>query len=195
MTAFTTPSTWSAATLTAAQLNAQLRDNTKNVDERLALHGILSSTRLNQAKGALVGVRCTGTGTQTISNATDTSITWGTEAWDSDGFHSTSSNTNRITIPSGLDGIYLVSVSVLWVEWPFVNFSSLWVEDDAGIIEARRIVGINLNEINPTLTFVSRPLVAGDWLTARVRQEEGASATIDRTGGGVGFTAIRLFAS
>jgi hypothetical protein len=42
-----------------------------------------------------------------VANATTTLITWNSEYFDSDAFHSTSSNTGRITIPSGKGGKYL----------------------------------------------------------------------------------------
>ena len=45
-------------------------------------------------------------GTQTISDTTLTALTWDSEYWDSDTLHSTSSNTSRITIPTGLGGIW-----------------------------------------------------------------------------------------
>ena len=43
---------------------------------------------------------------QSISNLTDTAVTFDSETFDTDGFHSTSSNTSRITIPAGLGGKY-----------------------------------------------------------------------------------------
>lgn len=45
--------------------------------------------------------------TQSISNGSNTALTWDSEHFDTDGFHSTSSNTSRITIPSGKGGKYL----------------------------------------------------------------------------------------
>jgi len=45
---------------------------------------------------------------QTIANSTDVDVTWDTESLDTNGFHSTSTNTDRITIPSGYAGKYLV---------------------------------------------------------------------------------------
>jgi len=54
-----------------------------------------------------VGCRLTKSSAQSISNATNTFITWDTESYDTDGFHSTSSNTSRITIPTGKGGKYL----------------------------------------------------------------------------------------
>ena len=50
------------------------------------------------------------TAAQTISNATATAITFGagTETFDVGAMHDTGSNTSRITIPTGGDGIYLL---------------------------------------------------------------------------------------
>lgn len=56
-----------------------------------------------------VGVRCSGDSTkQIISNTTTTAINWNVETFDTNGFHSTASNTSRITIPSGKTGYYKV---------------------------------------------------------------------------------------
>lgn len=52
------------------------------------------------------GCRLYKTNAQTFSNATFTGINWNSETIDTDGFHSTSSNTSRITIPSGKNGKY-----------------------------------------------------------------------------------------
>jgi hypothetical protein len=54
------------------------------------------------------GVSCYNTpNNQSLSNNTYTVITWDSEDFDTDGYHSTSSNTSRITIPSGKGGKYL----------------------------------------------------------------------------------------
>lgn len=36
------------------------------------------------------------------------------EQWDTDGFHSTVTNTGRVTIPAGKAGKYLISGAVMW---------------------------------------------------------------------------------
>jgi hypothetical protein len=51
---------------------------------------------------------------QTITNNVDTVLTWDSEHFDTDGFHSTSVNTNRITIPTGLQGYYRVTMMGLF---------------------------------------------------------------------------------
>ena len=44
---------------------------------------------------------------QSFSTGVDTVVLFDSESFDTDGFHSTSTNTGRITIPSGKDGYYL----------------------------------------------------------------------------------------
>ena len=56
-----------------------------------------------------VGASVYRTTDQTISNGTYTIITFDAETYDSDGFHSTVTNTGRMTVPSGKAGKYLIS--------------------------------------------------------------------------------------
>lgn len=61
--------------------------------------------------GGFVGAyayKSTGGGSQSISNTTFTVITFDSELFDTDGFHSTTTNTSRMTIPSGKAGKYLI---------------------------------------------------------------------------------------
>ena len=60
---------------------------------------------------AFVGCKVYATSTQAVSASTITPITFDSEEFDTDGFHSTGANTSRITIPSGLAGKYLFVVS------------------------------------------------------------------------------------
>lgn len=61
--------------------------------------------------GSPVGVGCTATSAvaQSIPNATQTALLFAAELFDTDGFHSTATNTSRMTIPAGKGGIYLVT--------------------------------------------------------------------------------------
>jgi hypothetical protein len=55
-----------------------------------------------------VGCRLTSSVNPTIAASTYTALSWDGEAFDTDGFHSTSTNTSRITIPAGKAGKYLI---------------------------------------------------------------------------------------
>ena len=59
-----------------------------------------------------VGTPLTKSVDQTINNNALTAITWDTETFDTDAFHSTSTNTSRITIPSGKGGYYRVTTRI-----------------------------------------------------------------------------------
>ncbi len=54
------------------------------------------------------GVRVFKSSSQSISNSTVTDLTFDSETFDTDAFHSTSSNTDRLTVPAGKAGKYLV---------------------------------------------------------------------------------------
>jgi hypothetical protein len=49
-----------------------------------------------------------------VANATWVKIPWDAENFDTNAYHSTSTNTTRITIPSGKGGYYQVNVSTQW---------------------------------------------------------------------------------
>ena len=194
MTAWTSPRTWASSTLAAADLNTDLRDNTKNLDERLTLHGITSESSLNKVKMAKVGCHLGGTGAQSISDSTDTTLTWDSETYDTDAFHSTSSNTNRITIPSGLDGVYLVVLSVRFAA-SATGDRRAWVENSAGTVLARvmaRATAASFTQLN--LSFMWEA-AAADYFSARVYQSSGGALDVDKSVATVFFQAHRIFAT
>jgi hypothetical protein len=60
------------------------------------------------ATPAASAVQVNKSGNQSISNSTVTIVTFDTETVDTDGFHSTVTNTDRLTVPAGKAGKYLV---------------------------------------------------------------------------------------
>ena len=61
------------------------------------------------AGSAFVGVSVEHSDFQTISNATFTAVQFDQEVFDTDGFHSTSSNNTRLTVPTGKGGYYRIT--------------------------------------------------------------------------------------
>jgi hypothetical protein len=59
-----------------------------------------------------VGTSVSNTVSQSISNATETIVTFDTEQWDTDGIHSTATNTGRFTVPTGKGGKWRLSGSL-----------------------------------------------------------------------------------
>lgn len=57
-------------------------------------------------EGMHVGVRARRTGTFSLANVTNTTVAWDTEDYDTSGFHDNATNNSRLTVPTGLGGIY-----------------------------------------------------------------------------------------
>jgi hypothetical protein len=64
------------------------------------------------AGATLVGCQLTKSANQSLSNATETAITFNGETWDTDSFHDNATNNTRITIPSGKAGKYDFSARI-----------------------------------------------------------------------------------
>jgi len=64
------------------------------------------------AGSAFSGTHLTKSVDQTINNNTLTQISWDTETFDTDAYHSTVTNTSRITIPSGKAGYYRITTRI-----------------------------------------------------------------------------------
>ena len=62
------------------------------------------------------GCRLTRSASVAIANATETTLNWDTETFDTNTYHSTSTNTNRITIPSGKAGYYQIEFVMNWTD-------------------------------------------------------------------------------
>jgi len=66
------------------------------------------------AGGSAVGCVLYKSADQSINNGTWTALTFNTEEYDTDSFHDNSTNTSRITIPSGKNGKYLFVATVVY---------------------------------------------------------------------------------
>jgi hypothetical protein len=94
---YTTPTTAAGQVLTSAIWNASVRDNLIYLQDRvdnppraLAFHST----------------------TQSIASGSDTVVVFNSEVVDSGGVHSTSANTGRLTVPTGQDGVWLLTAHV-----------------------------------------------------------------------------------
>lgn len=108
----------------------------------------------------------------TISNNTGTTVTWDSEHSDSDGYHSTSGNTDRITIPTGLGGIYDFSGVVTWNESAAVGYRQVTLLRNGTIVAFAQV---NPNSANTShgWAFLNMSATAGDIFTIQVKQTSG----------------------
>jgi len=68
------------------------------------------------ASSSFAGVRLYNTVDQSIANNTEVALTWSAETYDTDNFHSTTTNTSRVTIPSGKAGYYLFTANLTFAK-------------------------------------------------------------------------------
>jgi hypothetical protein len=142
------------------------------------------------AAGSFVGVMVNNSATQNVANSTDTFPTFNQEVFDTDAFHSTSVDTNRLTVPAGLGGYYLIT--------GYVSFE--------GNATGYRQAGYRINgstEITPvlyssngtataTLNFQHiANLSAGDYVEMRLVQSSGGTLFI-YGGGSTRFGMAKL---
>ena len=125
-----------------------------------------------------VGASVSNSTTQAISNNTHTAVTWDTEEFDTDAFHSTATNTSRFTIPAGKGGKYLFNCSVRWDN----NGSSdriLEIYKNGTIFAALDVLTGNYPGYMVSRTL---NLVATDYVELYVYQNSGGSRTLELGG-------------
>jgi hypothetical protein len=110
---------------------------------------------------------------QSISNTTDTLITWDTEQYDTSGFHSNVTNNSRMTIPTGLGGYYLIRCTISMDA--YAGGSRITIKKNAG---ASRVIG----SFGYTSASYTTPMVMGifnlsaaDYIYAEMYQNTGGS--------------------
>lgn len=102
---------------------------------------------------SFVGCSLYKSANQSIATATNTAITFDTELKDTDAFHSTATNTSRITIPAGKAGFYLITGQI--------NFASNSTGLRQGVIYK--------NGALMTISF-TQGAVNGDWSGGSISQ-------------------------
>jgi len=146
------------------------------------------------AAASFKGVSLYDTGnTQTISNATDTAVTFNAEVFDTDGFHSTSTNTSRVTIPAGLGGKYLVTCGSNWATNATGRRQTFVLLNGANdvIAKAGTIPGSSAGVVGLYGSAVVN-LTAGDYIELMVQQSSGGSLDMNKRQEDAVFTVAYL---
>lgn len=136
------------------------------------------------ATGTLSGtadyVRVQLSSNQSIADATVASVLWGSEVEDAAGFHSTVTNTDRLTVPTGLGGMYLVTCTFGYAA-NATNGRSLIIRKN-GVASSVLDFGQQANQraIDPTMIVMTVPvrLAAADYLTFHAYQDSGAALNL-----------------
>jgi len=142
------------------------------------------------AGSTFTGVSCYNSASQSISNNTDTIVLFDTELFDTNTFHSTSSNTGRITIPSGQDGYYQFNCSVQFQNLSGGNRRVQLYKNGAamtGNIGYGIINGDGLVTVKFTAVFSA---VATDYFTMIAFADQGGAINLEQAG--TSFQAIKV---
>ena len=124
------------------------------------------------------GCGLTKSAAQAVANATTVFLTFDTEEFDSDAYHSTSSNTSRITIPSGKGGKYLFVLNV--------NFAGnatgqrlLMLYKNGAVHKYSTSIGSAAGYSFRVTTSVIASAVATDYFEFAVYQDSGVSLDVN----------------
>ncbi len=163
--AFTTPKTWSVAdVLTAADLNAYVRDNTKWL--------------------ATDKPRCRVRNTANISHTSSgnyQALTFDTERVDVGPMHDTGSNTGRLTVPTGGGGFYAIGGQIEFAS-NSTGRRGIQVRLNGTTVIVREETGnIGSNDHAVTVSTVYQ-LAAGDYVELMGLQASGGSLNMLATG-------------
>lgn len=123
-----------------------------------------------------IGARVHSTATQSVATATGVLATFNTEDFDTDGFHSTVTNTSRMTIPTGLGGKYLLTGYIYWgaglAGVHIIRFFKNGAALSPQVLDVGSAVG--LGQVATTVL----DLVAGDYVEINVYHQGGSNETI-----------------
>jgi hypothetical protein len=114
---------------------------------------------------------------QSVSNATNTALTFDSESFDTDAFHSTSTNTSRITIPAGKAGYYNLIANVVFgtnsTGIRQINFA----KNGSAAIYTAQISASSASETIVSVSYLIK-LLAADYVEAFVYQTSGGALNI-----------------
>jgi len=176
------------------------RSSTANTNTRLALGTAGQVLRVNSGATApewatlsstFVGCTLSTTAGQSISNSTITAVTFGSEDIDTDAFHSTVTNTDRITIPSGKGGKYLI--------YGQVRYDTNSTGRRVVYIQLNNTTDIAVGEDTPGAstkttikTSIIYSLAVGDYIRLNTFQTQGTSQNLLTDAGSVLFGVVYL---
>lgn len=143
-------------------------------------------------RSTFIGCRLFLSTAQAVASSASSAITFDSESFDTDGFHSTVSNTSRITIPTGLAGKYRITALV---DYPAnstgIRYCFIRKNGTAGADPTGMIVPAGATEIAADLATVM-DLVAGDFIELFGWQTSGGSLSVFSGAGSTRFEAEYL---
>jgi hypothetical protein len=128
------------------------------------------------AGATLVGCSLKRSTNLTVSNSTWTTVTYDQENYDTDAFHSTSTNTSRITIPSGKAGKYQILANITWNTSAVGERYTSVMKNGTEVFRTFTGVPTSLGQMSAPLATIET-LAETDYLEIRVLQTSGGNLT------------------
>jgi len=128
---------------------------------------------------------------QSTSNATYQDLTFDSESFDTDGFHSTSTNTSRITIPSGKGGKYHISAVITWSSNSTGIRKVAFRKNGTDFIYPTRVSAVNGDDTAISISTIINLSVA-DYMTVAAFQNTGGALNCTGFETQIQFTAAYL---
>ena len=147
-------------------------------DTQILVADSTASTGLKWATPSFIGARVYKSGAQSISNVTGTAVTFDTENFDTNSFHSTSVNTDRMTIPTGLGGKYLVVGTFDWAA-NAVGQRVGYIYLNAGLRYAVSVNNMGASVGNTTQVSGIVEATAGDYISLSCYQDSGGALNLN----------------
>lgn len=137
-----------------------------------------TATGLKWGNAISKGLVLSNTAVQAVSNVTDTTLSWDEEFWDTNGFHSTTVNPSRVTIPTGLGGKYLVNGCLTYSASAVgVRYVSVRVNGGSSFYFATGTNAGATFDAQASFSFVLQ-LTAGDYFEMSTFQNSGGSLNV-----------------
>ena len=116
-------------------------------------------------------------GVQVLSTGADTDILWNAEHHDVGGFHSTSVDPEKVTVPSGMDGYYHIHVVIKW-EGSAANSRFIDIQVNGTGLRTSTQADISEARVFDQQMFITQFLEAGDVVTVQVNQDSGGDLDV-----------------
>jgi hypothetical protein len=119
------------------------------------------------------------TNNQSLANATETDLTWDSEIYDTDGFHSTSTNTSRLTVPAGKAGYYQINAFGVFNNNSTTGSRYIDIKKNGAASNYFNFANSNV-DTGMTVSFVLN-LAEGDYIEMAMYQASTGSLTVYKT--------------
>jgi hypothetical protein len=142
-----------------------------------------------------VGCVLTKSVSQSLTNGTQTAITWNTETEDTNGFHDNSTNTSRVTIPSGYAGRYLLSTTLNYDQSNGTGQRQAGFAKN-GSVQQSTIIGAGSGGVPSATLTVDYTLIlnltVGDYVEVYGYQTSGGALSVSGNANGQGWSIFNV---